>query len=446
MKISDRLPPFLQRHLTGRDTVRGAMDNSFWLFCDQLLRMVAALFVGVWMARYLGPERYGWLSYALALAGVVSSFTSLGINAVVVRELVRVPGEAGAWLGTAFFLRSAGAAVGFMVCVVVAWVGAIPSTEVRPLIVIVSLGTFFQALDVIDLLFQARGESRFSAWGRMVACVLANGLKVVLILGHSPLWTFAAAGVAELAVTAAGWWWIARRREVDGRLSEWRCEWTRAGILLRESWPLALGGLAIYVQAYSDQLVIGSMLGGEEVGQYSAALRLVAVFSFVPMVVQIVAAPEITRARRDNETLYEKRLHSLYRLMFGLFLLTAIPITLLGPVTAKWLYGASYAGAAALLPWMGFRLFFTNVGIARGIFITNEGLFRFGLLTSIAGAAGNLMLNLILVPRWGARGAIIASFVSFGITTFALEIFQPRARWNLRLMMRAMFLPWRSFP
>ena len=445
MKISERLPPFLQKYLAGRDTVRGAMDNSFWLFCDQILRMAAALFVGVWMARFLGPERYGWLSYALALVGVVGSFTSLGINAVVVRELVRVPSETKALLGTAFFLRSAGASVGFLVCVGIAWSGAVPSADVRPLIVIVALGMFFQALDVIDLLFQARGESRYSAWVRMGACVLSNLLKVALILVRAPLWTFAAAGVAELGLTGLGWWWMVKRRAREERMSQWRSESARAGVLLRESWPLALGGLAIYVQAYADQLVVGSMLGGEELGQYAAAMRLVSVFAFVPTIVHTVSSPEITRAKRDNETLYQKRLHSLYRTMFGLFLVTAIPLVLFGPVITRLLYGSSYTGTSALLPWLAIRLFFTNFGAARTVFITNEGLFRFALVTAVAGATVNIILNLLLVSRWGASGAIVASFASFAVTTFGLEVFQPRARANLALMARAIFIPWRRF-
>lgn len=445
MKITNRLPLFLQRYLVGRDTLRGAVDNSFWLCCDHLLRMMAALLVGVWVARYLGPEGYGWLSYAIAFVGVVSSFTSLGINAVVVRELARAPSEAKTWLGTAFFLRSAGAVLGFLVCVALAWFRPGSAPDVRPLIVIVALGMFFQALDVIDLLFQARGEARFSAWIRMAACVIANLGRVALLLIRAPLWAFAVCGVAELALTSMGWWWLARRQTGEGRIAEWQCEWKRAGILLRESWPLALGGLAIYVQAYADQIVIGSMLGGEEVGQYAAALRLVSVFSFIPMVVQVVAGPEIARAKRDDETLYQKRLHGLYRSMFGLFLLTAVPLTTLGPLASRWLYGASYAGAAALLPWMALRLFFANLGVARSIFITNEGLFRFALMTSVVGAAVNLVLNFSLIPGWGVRGAIASSMVSFAVTVFALDGFDPRARANLRLVARAIFLPWRRF-
>ena len=440
MPSSDNLPAFLRARLAGRDTLQRAIGNSFWLFCDQVLRMIAGLLVGVWVARYLGPENFGWLNYALATVGVVGSLTSLGVGPIVVRELVRAPAEAGSWMGTALLLRAAGAAVGFLACVALAARQGAPANS---LVVIVAAGMIFQIPEVVDLLFQARGESKISAWVRMTACVAANLLKVALILAEAPLAAFAAAGVAELAVAAAGWWWAARRG--GWRIGAWRTERTRLGALLRESWPLTLSGFAITTQAYADQLVLGLMLGGEELGQYSAALRLVSVFAFVPMVVQTVAAPEITRAKRDDETLYQRRLHSLYRLMFGIFALTAVVLIFFGPLAARLLYGASYAGAAALIPWLAFRLFFTNYGVARGLFVTNEGLFRFALLTSVAGAGLNIALNLALVPQWGARGAIVASLVSFALTIFGLEFFEPRARKNLRLMLRAIALPWRPF-
>jgi O-antigen/teichoic acid export membrane protein len=98
-----------------------------------------------------------------------------------------------------------------------------------------------------------------------------------------------------------------------------------------------------------------------------------------------------------------------------------------------------------LLPWLAFRLFFTSFGVARGIFITNNRLFRFALVTAIIGAVLNIALNLFLVPRWGAKGAIVSSLISFGVTTFGLEAFDKDARANLKLMARAVFQPWRGF-
>ncbi|HEX2862211.1 MAG TPA: flippase [Lacunisphaera sp.] len=444
MNASAWLPPFLARRLAGRDTLRRSIDNVSWLFADQLIRMVAGLLVGVWMARHLGPEQYGWLSYAIAVVGTVGALTALGLNAVVVRELVRAPAATEPWLGAAFFLKSVGAGLGFLICVGVAWLQPAGTTPVRPLVIIVALGLFFQALDVYDLLFQSRGRSRVSAYVRIAACVLANLVKVGLILGGASLLLLAAAGVLELALCAAGWMWAGRKSTPNG--GRFRMDRDCVRTLLRDGWPLALSGLAVHTQAYADQLVLGAMLGGGELGQYAAAMRLVGVFAFIPMVVQTVTAPEITRAKQDDERLYRRRLHSFYRLMFGLFLLTAVPLVVFGPLATRLLFGPAYAGAAALLPWLAFRLFFTNLGVARSLFITNEGLFRFALVTALAGAAANLALNLLLVPWWGARGAIVSSFVSFGLTTFALEAFHPRARENLRLMARAIFLPWRPLP
>jgi O-antigen/teichoic acid export membrane protein len=438
MLPSEKLPVFLRARLAGRDTLRRVFDNSFWLFCDQILRMAAGLLVGIWAARYLGPENYGWLNYAIATVGVVGAFASLGINAIVVREIVRAPGDAARWLGSALALRAAGGAAGLLACLVIASQQAAPSDA---LTLIVAVGLLFQAADVVDLLFQARGEARVSAWVRMVTCTIANVLKIALILVEAPLLMFAAAGVTEIALGAAGWWWMARRHGQP--IASWRIERTRMLTLLQESWPLAASGLAISVQAYADQIVLGALLGADELGQYAAALRLVSVFAFVPMVVQTVAAPEITRAKRDDEALYRRRLHSLYRLMFGAFLVMALPLIIAGPFATRLLYGAPYHGAAVLLPWLALRLFFTNFGVARSLFITNEGLFRFALLTAVAGAGVNVALTLVLVPRWGAQGAIAASLASFAVTTFALEGFEPRARLNLRLMASAVLLPWR---
>ena len=40
--------------------------NTSWLLGERILRMVISLFVGIYVARYLGPERYGLLSYSVS--------------------------------------------------------------------------------------------------------------------------------------------------------------------------------------------------------------------------------------------------------------------------------------------------------------------------------------------------------------------------------------------
>jgi O-antigen/teichoic acid export membrane protein len=444
MRISAFLPAVLGRRLAGRETLQRSVDNAFWLALEQVIRMGLGLVTGVWVARYLGPEQYGWLSYAAAVTGTVTSLTSLGLNAVVVRELARDPVAGRVWLGAAFFLKSAGAAIGFLVCLLIAAMQHFGGGALSALIVIVAMGMFFQVFDLVDLVFQAEGAARLSGWIRLAACIVSNLVKVALLLTHASIFWLAAVGVLELALSAAGWVWTLRRRGFQWKDLAGKTKYVSR--LLAESWPLALSGLAIYAQAYGDQLVIGRLLGGAELGQYAAAMRLVVAFGFLPMVVYTVAAPEITRAQRDSPELYRQRLFNLYRVMSLLFAGTTVLLLAAGTMAARWLLGAAYVEAAALLPWLAFRLLFTNFGVARGVFLTNEGLFRFGLLTALAGATVNVVLNVWWVPLYGARGAIGASLVSFALTTFAFEALHPRARFNLGLMLQALFLPWRSAP
>ena len=63
--------------------------NTSWLFGEKILRMIVGLFVGIWVARYLGPEQFGLLSYAGAFVGLFTAFATLGLDGIVVRELVK---------------------------------------------------------------------------------------------------------------------------------------------------------------------------------------------------------------------------------------------------------------------------------------------------------------------------------------------------------------------
>ena len=443
MAASDWLPDFLRARLQGRGTVKRALDNSAWLALDQLLRMAGGLIVGAWMLRYLGPARFGLLSYAQAIVGVVGACASLGLNAVLVRDLVHEPDSADDFLGTAFMIKGVAAAAGWLVCGGLAWLLSPADLQMHWLVLIVALSLIFQIFDVLDVRFQARGEAYVAAWGRMAGFALASVARIGLILLRAPVWAFAAAGSGEIFLYAIGWLMIGRRRGLRAR--GWHFQGRYARSLLAQSWPLALSGLAIYVQAYIDQVMLGRMLGTTELGQYAAALRIVTVFAFLPMVLQTVAAPEIARAKRDHENLYQRRLYDLYRLMFVLFLAVVLPLMLFGSAFATLLFGQAYRGAAVLMPWLAFRLFFTNFGVARSLFIVNEGLFRFSLFTSLAGAVMNIVLNLFFIPAWGARGAIAASLISFAVTIFVLDGLQPKMRANLRLMIRSVLLPWQRF-
>lgn len=423
-----------------RPVLKKYIANTSWLVLGSVIRLVVGLFVGILVARYLGPEQYGMLSYAIAFVGLFSVLSSLGLDGIVVKEMAKHPEHRDEILGTAATLRIIGTLI--MVGLLVMASALTHQTDMtRILIAIVFTGYFFQVLAVIDWYFQAEVLSRFVVIAQMVQLVVSASVKVLLLWVHASLAMFALVTVLDAVVLIAVLAWFYTSRV--GRIFSWSLSLTQAKGLLGQSWPLILSGAAIMVQARIDQVMLGEMLGDNVVGQYSVAMRMIEAFAFISVVICNSIAPEVTRWKSSGEQTYYHRLTNLYRLMFILFLLVAIPLFFLATPIVVLLFGESYQPAGALLALFGVRLFFTNFGMVRSLFITNNELFRYALVTSVLGAVVNIVLNYLLIPGYGAVGAIWATILSFAATIFFVDAFYGAARENFMAMIQGVMTPWK---
>lgn len=402
--------------------------------------MGVGLFVGVWVARYLGPEQFGLYSYALAFVSLFGAFATLGLDGIVVRDIVRNPACKDETLGTAFVLKLIGGSLTFLLVIIAISLLRPHDRLTHWLVGITAVGMIFQAFDTIDFWFQSQVKSKYTVYAKNTAFLLITLVKIVLVLVTAPLIVFAWAGLAEIVIGSVG---LVIAYRINGfYVKEWIATISRAKMLVNDSWPLILSGIAIYIQARIDQVMLGEMIGDAEVGQYSAAMRLIEVFGFIPMIIYSSVLPNISNAKVENESLYYERLLNIYRLMFLLFLVTAIPLYLFSNQIVITLFGDEYKAAGALLALFSIRLFFANFGLAKSLFITNENLFKYALFTAISGAITNIGLNYLLIPRYASRGAILATIASFFVTVFLVDFFHAKARKNLSVMLKAMATPW----
>jgi O-antigen/teichoic acid export membrane protein len=107
------------------------------------------------------------------------------------------------------------------------------------------------------------------------------------------------------------------------------------------------------------------------------------------------------------------------------------------------LYGEEFRPAGYLLSLFAIRLLFTNMGVAKASFITNESLFKYSLLTAVVGAAINIGMNYFLIPPFKAIGAIWATIGSFTVSIFLMDLLFAGTRRNLGWMVKGMFSFWR---
>jgi O-antigen/teichoic acid export membrane protein len=411
--------------------------NTSWLMVEKVLRMGVGLFLGVWIARYLGPEQFGLLSYVQSFVFIFAAIATLGLNGILVRELVKDETQRDVLLGTAFVLKLIGA---ILILPVLAIAVQLTSNDAYTnlLVFIIASATIFQSFNVIDFYFQSKVLSKYVALANAVSLGVSSIVKIVLILNKAPLIAFAAVTVFDMTVLSVGLIFFYKKASLL-KLMNWRFEWEIAKNLLKDSWPLILSGLVLMLQARIDQVMIKEMLGNIEVGYYSVAMRLIEIFGFVPMMLRDSLYPSIQSAKSNSEELYQNRLLNLYRLNFILFLVTAIPIYIFAEKLVVLLFGEAYQPAGVLLALMSIRLFFANMGVARGVYILTENLMKFSLVTMILGTATNIILNYLWIPEYGGKGAVVATIFSFTVTIFLIDILYSKTRNNALLKIKSIF-------
>ena len=411
------------------------LKNLSWLFAEKFINVFFAMVAGIWVARYLGPEKFGTYNYALSIVTIFAPFLGLGLNGIVVRDIVRENQAKDEILGTAFVLK-------LLSGIIIVILSLLLVRYLRPednltltLVGILSVGNIFLSFDVISFWFASQINSKYAVISKTITNTIYHISRILLIKFNLALIAFAIAATLQKIIQAIG---LNIANEVRGySMRQWSFRLGKASQLMRESWPLVFSGIAIIIQAKIDQIMLGQMIGDIEVGQYTAALKLIEVFAFIPTVICQSVAPEITKAKSINERLYFNRLENIYRIMFSIFLVLAISVILLSDQIILLTYGKAYQSASILLSLGIVRFIFTSFGTARSLFIMNESLFRYALFTAIIGSIINIGMNYILIPHYAAVGAIIATIVSFATTTFILDYFFARPRQNLSAMVRA---------
>lgn len=392
--------------------------------------MGVGLLVGVWVARYLGPENYGLLNYALAFTGLFGALTTLGLPGIVVRDIVSAPGDANRILGTAFVLRFIGGLISF--CVIIGTIGYLRPEDGLTKIIIVILGfiLIIQSFEVIKWWFESQVQSKFVVWIENGVFLVIAALKVWMILMQANLIAFVVAIFAE-AFCVSLILTIFYKNKV-GKLSVWKPNLSTAKRLLSDSWPLILSGFAIAVYMKIDQIMLGQMLGDKAVGIYSAAVRISEVWYFVPGVIVTSVFPSIIIAKKSGEALYYQRLQKLYDLMIWIAIFVAVAMSFLSDSIVNFLFGLDYIEAGGVLKihiWAGINV---ALGTAWSNWIVIENKQKLVLIGHILGSALNIVLNLFLIKIYGIKGAALATLFGYWISAlFVYSLFKPEKSYGL---------------
>ncbi|MGE0011515.1 MAG: flippase [Azoarcus sp.] len=429
-------PAFIRRRIAHRPNLLKIVDNIGWLFFDKILRMGVGLLVGVWVARYLGPEQFGLFSFSTAFVGLFGAIAGLGLQGIVVRDIVRDPACKEETLGTAALLQFFGGLVAYgLILGTIFWLRP-DDALVKMLVAILGSTMLFKASEVAVYWFESQVQSKYTVWVQNSIFIVYAAIKVALILNHEPLVAFAWATIAEAFTVALLMGVMLALRGL--RVRQLHATLARAVTLLRDSWPLMLSGIAAMIYMKIDQIMLGQMVSEEAVGIYSAAVRISEVWYFIPMMIVASVSPAILEAKKRSEEQYYRRLQHLYDLMVWLSVGVALPMTFLSTPLVVLVFGEAFAAAGPLLAIHTWAAVFVFLGVASSQWILAENRQILSFQRTAVGAVVNVVLNWFLIPEFGGVGAAVATVISQSVAACLFDAMQLATRRMFLMKMRSM--------
>ncbi|WP_276367343.1 flippase [Chryseolinea sp. H1M3-3] len=414
---------------------RKILKNIGWLFFDRVFRMGMGLVVGAWLARYLGPSDFGTFNYLLATIGIFMPFASLGLESMIVKELVEHPQRISTIMSTSITLRLLAGMLSFSLCVGIFFF--LKHDDMRTFYVgmILALTLFAQALVSMELYYQSQVASKVAVISQSIAYVLVNIIKVILILVKAELMAFAVVTTLEMAL--GGLFMIGAFKKITKQRLTLMVDWILAKKLLSKGWPLIFSGFMIMIYMRIDQIMLGEMINDYQVGTYSAALKLSEIWYIIPTIICNSFFPSIIEAKKLGEETYFRKIQNLFNILFILSFVIAIVVTIFSDLIIHILYGTQYKDAATILSIHIWTSVFVFVGVGSSSFFIVENLQLKTFTRTALGAVVNIGLNVILIPKYLAVGAAVATLISQFLSSYAFDLLSPKTYVLFRMKSRA---------
>lgn len=419
-------------------STRVVMLNIIWLLFEKLGVLALSLFTSILVARHLGANDFGSLSYALAIFGMFSPLTYLGLNSIVIRDLIKRPEQHDVLMGSAFALKFLGSLI---LVVLFAFTSSffIEDKDVINIVIVLSVSSVFESFGVVGFWYLSQSKSKYFALSSILSVFLSSLIKILFVFLDKPLIWFGYATASQVVISSVAL--LVFYKYHRGGFLSWRAHYNFSINLILQSWPLALSAVFSLIYLKVDQVMLGQMISSSEVGLYSAAARLSEVWYVLPTALATAVFPTIVKKREQNKKDYLVTLEKLYRSALLMSFIIVIPVFFVAESVIYLLYGEEFEAAGSILAihiWACPAMF---MGAIYSKVLISEGLLKHSLFRDIAGAILNIILNFYLIPLYGGKGAAIATVVAYTFSSYLMSFMFSKTRHSGILMTKAILYP-----
>lgn len=401
---------------------RRVVNNAFWLAGDKIVRMAVGLVASVTIARYLGAEDFGQLSYVMAIVGLATPIVLLGLNEIGVARLVAEPENEEEILCTIFLIQAASAITVIAVFLTLIFMVDNGNWESKYVILILAVSIIFQPYGVARLHYEGAINSKSMVLSENIVFLSFAILKILMVVNNGGL-----VGLVTIMLLEQVCWAFVmhcKYRNLKNAYIKFSCK--LALLLLRQSWPLMLAGLAVVVYMRLDQIMIRWYLGDAAVGIFSAAVRVTEAWYFIPISIVASVFPILVNLKENGQNEeYLKKLQNLLSTLTFISIAVAVVVTIFSRKIESVLFGEEYANAGNVIAIHVWGMVFVFLGVASSKWLILEKKEKEGFYRTVLGAIVNLGLNALLIPFLGIEGAALSTVISFAFASLFYDLIVP---------------------
>ena len=403
------------------------ITNLIWTFVEKVIHLFSVLVVGVLLARYLGPEQYGVLTYAQSYVAMFGFLVGLGLDSITVREIVKNPGKSDIIVGTAFWLKLSMSVI-IIAVINLSSFGFNDDKQTQLLVVVLSLSLVYQAFYVFVNFFQAKVNIRYISILIVISNLLLIITKLFLIANESSLLGFIIIDSSVLIMLGLSYYFLYSSNNNLNIFKLLVFDLSFAKKMLMDSWPLMISSGAIVLYMRLDQIMIKEMLSLEDLGNYAVSVRISESWYFIPMIISGVLYPSIIKAKEVDLELYHLRLKQLFFTTIWIAIIFAFFLLYFSGDIITMLFGNKYSTENNVLSILAFAGIFVAMGYVNGKWMIAENYTKIELVRNVFGLVVNVILNIILIPIYGIDGAAISTLISIFFASNAVLFFYKKTR------------------
>jgi len=418
------------------------LHNSSWFLIERAYAMVLSLFIGIAVARYLGPENYGKLSYAIVIYAITLNLALLGLDDLIMREVLNRKAAEGRILGTVFFIRVCSSIIFFISAMIFAIFVAPP--ELLPIIGVVTASVLLQPISIISLFFLIEVRTKLKTVAMIFSLSICAVIKIALIISKVALIYFALTIFLETLLFSLAIIYIYKRSGYN--FDYWIIDRSLILPILKKGAPMMIVVVVATIFTKIDMIMVEKYLGSEQLGIYSVSVKLMEIWVFIPIILTSSFIPSLVNTKTNFDiTKYKKRISQLLVLLTWGFIIFCIFTTIFAKPIVTILFGNQYIEATTSLQIIIWVLLYLSIFQVTIKMLIIDNMLSALVIRCVIGLILNIILNIILIPIYGINGAAISTLISYIIISYFIDIFFKSSRELFFMKSAAIFLPLRYF-